>query len=306
MFWRYIMALSYSVDRTDYTGRELLTYGTEDFPIAFFDDDLTKVSVPWHWHDEFEIVVVLEGTVQVRIANSVLTLNAGDGYFTNSGILHSAVLQSATGHQHAMVFSPNMLAQNGDLIWKTYVEPLLCKLSLPFVKLSASDPIHHQILTLAEEAWISGSKELTDYPITVRHNLTRVLSLLASQIGTLEHETLFTAKDQKDELRIKQILQYIETNYPSAVTIDQIAASADISISSCLRLFKNVLNTTPIRYLIDYRLQKAAEELEHQNGRTISEIAYSCGISDAVYFNRCFKKRYHCTPTEYVSRGQVP
>ena len=38
------MALTLSVDRVDETGRELLTYGTEDFPIAFFD--VTVQSVP--------------------------------------------------------------------------------------------------------------------------------------------------------------------------------------------------------------------------------------------------------------------
>ena len=42
------MGLSYSTDKTDETGKELLTYGTPDFPIAFFDDDLTMVKVPWH------------------------------------------------------------------------------------------------------------------------------------------------------------------------------------------------------------------------------------------------------------------
>ena len=40
------MGLSYSTDKTDETGKELLTYGTADFPIAFFDDDLTIVKVP--------------------------------------------------------------------------------------------------------------------------------------------------------------------------------------------------------------------------------------------------------------------
>ena len=40
------MSLSYSVDKVDKDGREMLTYGTKDFPIAFFDDDLVKVAVP--------------------------------------------------------------------------------------------------------------------------------------------------------------------------------------------------------------------------------------------------------------------
>ena len=36
------MALTQSVDQVDENGREILTYGTEDFPIAFFDDDLKR------------------------------------------------------------------------------------------------------------------------------------------------------------------------------------------------------------------------------------------------------------------------
>ena len=36
------MSLSYSTDRTDETGRELLTYGTPDFPISFFDGNCSE------------------------------------------------------------------------------------------------------------------------------------------------------------------------------------------------------------------------------------------------------------------------
>ena len=86
------MSLSYSVDKVDKDGREMLTYGTKDFPIAFFDDDLVKVAVPWHWHDEFEVVIITEGIVNVKISNSELILKAGEGYFANGGILHSLSL----------------------------------------------------------------------------------------------------------------------------------------------------------------------------------------------------------------------
>ena len=93
------MGLSHSTDKIDETGKELLTYGTPDFPIAFFDDDLSKVKVPWHWHDEWEIVFLLSGKVSVFIGGCELALNAGEGYFANSGVLHSAQLRSKTGWQ---------------------------------------------------------------------------------------------------------------------------------------------------------------------------------------------------------------
>ena len=72
------------------------------------------------------------------------------------------------------------------------------------------------------------------------------------------------------------------------------------SVSNRYRLFKQILKTTLIQYLIKYRLQKAVEEFDRLEGRNIGDIAYSCGFSDATYFNRCFKKEFGCTPTEYM------
>ena len=295
------MALSYSVDKVDENGRELLTYGTPEFPIAFFDDDLTKVMVPWHWHDELEIVIITKGTVNVRIANSEFMLSAGEGYFAGSGILHSATLETRVGHQHAMVFSPRIVSGSDDLIWKTYVEPILNDKNLPFIKLSPTVPWQKEILKLSDSAWKQGAYEKTDYPVNVRQNMTHVFTLISKHLEILSHESTYTDRFQKDELRIKKALVFIENNYQGNITIDEIAASSDISVSTCLRLFKCILGTTPISYLVKYRLQKVIEELNQPDIKPIGEIAFSCGFSDATYFNRCFKKEYGMTPTQYIS-----
>ena len=118
------MALTRSVDQVDENGRELLTYGTDAFPIAFFDDDLSKVAVPTHWHDEMEIALITKGIVNARIAGADFILTAGEGYFANSGILHSETLGSKAGRQHALVFSPRIISQTEDLIWQTCVAPV--------------------------------------------------------------------------------------------------------------------------------------------------------------------------------------
>ena len=295
------MALSVSVDSIDETGRELLTYGTEEFPAAFFDDDLTRITVPYHWHDELEIVIITEGAVRVRIAGVEFALKAGDGYFSNSGILHSEKLTTPTGHQHALVFNPGIIAAENDLTWKTYVAPVLGNPHIPFLRLTSSVPWQKELLLLAEKAWIQGAYEEKAYPINVRHNLGLAFSLITDNIGTMETEAFYTSSFQRDELRIKKILVYIERNCGSAITVEDIAGSANISVSTCLRLFRVVLNTTPIRYLMKYRIQKAAEALKRAGGRTVADIARSCGFTDASYFNRCFRKEYGMTPSEYVN-----
>ena len=299
------MALTYSVDLVDENGKELLTYGTEDFPIAFFDDDLTKIAVPNHWHDELEIVVITEGKVIVRIAGREIILAAGDGYFANSAVLHAAELRSSTGHQHAMVFSPKVISAPGELAWKTYVEPLLGDLQLPFVRLSASVPWQKEILECSEKAWDLGAYDKADYPIEVPYLLGKVFADLTRHAEIVKSELHYTSRYQKDELRIKKALLFIETNYGNAITIEDIADSAGVSVSSCLRLFSSVLGSTPIRYLARYRLQKAAEEFKQKSEKTITETVYSCGFADASYFNRCFRKEYGMTPSEFIAKHRL-
>ena len=295
------MALTLSVDRVDDTGRELLTYGTEDFPIAFFDDDLAKISIPYHWHDELEIVVITEGSVRVRIAGSEFALDKGDGYFSNSGILHTETLTTRAGHQHALVFSPKIISQHEDLIWKTYISPVLGNAQIPFLRLTPSVSWQNEILRLAESAWNQGAYETIDYPLGVRSSLSQAFSIIVNNMDDPGFESHYSDAFQRDEYRIKKVLVFIDANYDKAINIEDIAGSANISISTCLRLFRTVLGTTPIQYLMKYRIGKAAEKLKRHDEKTISEIAHSCGFTDVSYFNRCFRREYGTTPSCFVS-----
>jgi AraC-like DNA-binding protein len=293
------MALTQSVDTVDENGRETLTYGTEDFPIAFFDDDLSRVDVVPHWHNEFEFIIITDGKMRMRIAGREFLLSAGEGYFVNSGILHTETLASCSGHQHAMVFNPKIISRGEDMVWKSCVAPVLGNPCIPFVKLESAISWQQEILTLVEEAWQSGAYEKSEYPIFVRYLLSRALSSIVNHLKTLENEVDSMSRYQREELRIKKALLFIERNYMDTIALDDISRSAGISASTCLRLFKTVLGTTPIQYLMEYRLQKAVKALAMQGNRTIAEIAYACGFSDASYFDRCFQKKYGVTPSKY-------
>ncbi|MCI6174847.1 MAG: AraC family transcriptional regulator [Clostridiales bacterium] len=295
------MSLSYSTDKTDENQKELLTYGTPDFPIAFFDDDLTQVKVPWHWHDEWEIVVIQTGTVRVSINGCTFCLKAGEGYFANSGVLHSAALLSKTGRQHAMVFSPRVIAAQDDLVWSRYVLPILHRTDLAYIQMTPEAVWQKDILLLAEGAWQSGAFDKPDFPLTVRSSLSQILSLMLHNIGS-ETKHPFTSRMQRDEQRIKKTLRYIETHFREELTIHDIAASANISVSTLLRLYHNILHTTPIQYVLTYRLEQIQSELRTDPGSSIAKTVYSCGFNDISYFNRCFLKAYGVTPSAYRAR----
>ncbi len=293
------MALTMSTDQVDSNHKEQLSYGTPDFPIAFFDDDLTKVKVPWHWHEELELVMVLKGNVRISIGGAQFDLNAGEGYFANSGILHAADLLSEKGHQHAMVFDRHVPGREGDIIWTQYIQPVLEHTDLQYVKLSPAVPYQREILRLSETAWAAGAYETEDHPLTVRDCLSRILALLLRNADSMKPEPAGYTRSQRDEFRVKKALVFIKAHCAEQLTIEDIADSADISVSVCLRSFHNVLHTTPIQYLRKYRLDQCAAALCSQSGRSVSDIAAVYGFTDMSYFDRCFKKEFGLTPSEY-------
>ncbi len=94
------------------------------------------------------------------------------------------------------------------------------------------------------------------------------------------------------------MLQFVQEHIQEELTISSIAQSAAISESECLRCFREMLGTTPIRYVRQLRIQRAAELLE-STGLKIAEIAALCGFQEMSYFSKTFREAKGCTPKEY-------
>ena len=65
----------------DQYNQEKLRHGTAAFPLACYHDDLSRDSVPWHWHEELEAVLVTAGETLVTIGQRSFVIHAGEGYF---------------------------------------------------------------------------------------------------------------------------------------------------------------------------------------------------------------------------------
>ena len=80
---------------------------------------------------------------------------------------------------------------------------------------------------------------------------------------------------------------------------------AVVSAGESKRVIRATVDTTPIRYLRQYRIRQAARLLCHTEER-ISDIASRCGFQDMSYFTKSFREQLGCTPTEYRRRAERP
>ncbi len=88
--------------------------------------------------------------------------------------------------------------------------------------------------------------------------------------------------------------------------LDKFLHSVPFSYDYLRRLFKSEMGTTPHNYLTDLRMQLAEKLLcsSKSSELNISQIAYSCGYAEPLYFSRVFKKYFGCAPKNYALKMQ--
>ena len=91
---------------------------------------------------------------------------------------------------------------------------------------------------------------------------------------------------------------HLLTNREGYVSLAQLAAEHEMSVSHLQKLFKQVYDVPVYRYIKEYRLEQAAVELVRSR-KPITEIAQRAGYDNASKFSESFKKRYGKTPSRY-------
>ncbi|QAS69341.1 AraC family transcriptional regulator [Oenococcus sicerae] len=95
-------------------------------------------------------------------------------------------------------------------------------------------------------------------------------------------------------------MQFIEKNFDSPITIEDVRTKLAVDRSYLYRAFKKWLDASPKEFLVSLRMDKAKEILQDKNNQnTIRSIAFACGFEDPQYFTKAFKDFTGKTPTEY-------
>ena len=102
-----------------------------------------------------------------------------------------------------------------------------------------------------------------------------------------------------DERLMKQVLRVIEDNMSdSAFNVTQLCAETGIGSKRLLRMLKKKTGLSPVNFIRQIRLKKAAILLQ-QNKFTVSEVMFMVGFSHPSYFTKCFTEEFGVSPKEY-------
>ncbi len=123
------------------------------------------------------------------------------------------------------------------------------------------------------------------------------LSLYARIIPHLKPDTTSARNDT-----LLSAMEYIEQNAAQNFTITELATHCHISESRLHHLFQSELNTTPIKYRNQLRIENAASDLLHSD-YPIEKIAEMNGFHSSTYFRETFKQNIGISPAKYRKQG---
>lgn len=287
---------------------ELTQHGTPVFPCAGYDEDPGKYlvgNIPWHWHEEIEIILALEGETRVLCGETEYLLREGEMIFVNANVLHKLKRgqKNSPCRINSLLFTPEFVSGfPQSVIQQRYIAPLTRCALLSEVVLRPSSPWQKEAILHFHNAFAAFVGDRYGYEIIVQVELMQMLLILLENLQDRVCET--PLMQNKDSIRIKQMLGFIHEHYAEPLTVSQIAAISAISESECYRCFRKVLDTSPIDYLLQYRIRAAAGLLSGSD-RSVADVCFATGFNSPSYFAKVFRQELLMSPRAYRASHQI-
>nr|WP_275891230.1 AraC family transcriptional regulator [Ruminococcus sp. OA3] len=252
-----------------------------------------------HWHEDLQFIYVLEGEIEVKTLDITVRVGAGSGIFINKSVVH-LIRKNRSCHYNSFIFPDYFLKFYFGSPAKDYVESIVEKEQLPIYSFSKETESCRTVLATLKRLSKLEQNKTQFYVYEVLVLLVTLWLEVRKNIKspTVKQDTVIYARMQK-------FLQYIERHCGEDISLDLLAGSANVSKSECLRCFKSTLQTTPYRYLTEYRLSKAAELLKHTD-EPVGSIAECVGFHQISYFGKCFKEKTGFSPRDYRNQKYQP
>ncbi|MFI2742229.1 GlxA family transcriptional regulator [Zhouia sp. PK063] len=136
----------------------------------------------------------------------------------------------------------------------------------------------------------------------------REMAILSSKVFEIDIEResqapfiIFHGQKNHDDDDVRKAQSYLETNYTSSITINEVCNLVGVGRRSFERRFKKATNNTIIEYFQRVKIEAAKKELE-KGSKTINEVMFEVNYNDPKTFRELFKRFTGITPNAYRNK----
>lgn len=268
----------------------------ESFVVKYFD--YHYYPTPWHYHPEYEIVLVTESTGKRFIGDHICNFEPGNLAFIGSNLPH-------TYRNDEKYYQPGSSLRARSIVIH-FSEASLGNDFLELPEAKSLKKLFHQSATGFD---VNGNTNTV-----VSNQLEKIVGLsgmrrwlyLLEILNTLaESKNLvpvckdsMIGKNEKESERLCLVFDWILHNYERDLRVTEAADLCNMSVNAFSRFFSLRTRKTFSAYVSNMRLNKAARLLV-ENKLSVSDVCYDCGFNNISNFNRQFLKQYGVSPVKY-------
>lgn len=258
--------------------------------------DVASLPFVWHYHPEYELILIRAGTGRRFVADSVDHYGPPDLALLGPNLPHSWASHSALGEgpQRATIvqFAPDFLGDD------FFTRPELSRVSALLERSSVGlrfpvhdgDPVFERIARLESSR---GLPRLLD--------LLAVLHELAGRRDAIALTRAGWAHPSSGGRRLEAALHLLHERFADDVRLADAARAASLSPSAFSRFFHAAIGRTFTDYLNDIRVA-AAQRMLLSTDIPVAAVAARAGFTSLANFNRRFRERTGCTPRTFRHR----
>ena len=265
--------------------------------VTYLDDSSIRIwysEVPWryetHDHSAVEVVLTIEGTVTYTVDDTVYQVRKGEVLIIPPDMPHSLSMEEGSS-RYLFLFEPDAIMTMRD------IKSIAMYFNKPFHLRDGSEA-HVRIRELLLRARDAYEKREMMWNTVCYSCILRIYATLGQQyISGIRPRTDDGMRNMDSEV-ITAVMTYINNHYREELSLEDVARFAGFSRYYFSRSFKRQTGYSFKDYLCQKRLQVAMDLLIRTN-RSMRDVAIESGFGSVATFNRVFREKKGCTPTQY-------
>ena len=262
-------------------------------PFLMKEESFTHFDVPWHIHPEFELTLILSGQGKRHIGNSIEDLDIEELIFIGPNLPHSWYGSKSNEVNSKKKVSQIVIQFSIDFLGKDFFANILQLLKRAQLGIC----FYGETQKFAKKK-MNSMLQMNGFDQTMK-----LLNLLNRLSVSQEYKYLscigFTETlNEADTDRMNKIYQFIMEHFREHITLNQLAAFANMTPQHFCKYFKTRTKKTFSFFLNEVKISYACRLLTEKN-LNVLQICYESGFNNLSNFNRKFKQINKMTPMEY-------
>lgn len=262
------------------------------------DFDYAYYPTPWHFHPEYEIVLVTESSGKRFIGDAVSNFEPGDLALIGPNLPHLY-------RNDSNYYQPDSQLRAKSIV----VHFLEASFGAHFLTLPEAKEIKKLLEKSNRGLHITGSTNqiISEqlFELVALKGFSRWLKLLeilhtlsVSEEYSYISKANISGQNELESERMDRVLQFVLKNFNQEISLKDAAVIANMAENSFSRYFSQRTRKSFTSYVNEIRLSHACKLLI-DNEKSVAQLCFECGFETLSNFNRQFKRQYKINPLAY-------